>query len=56
MIGSATLPGAYLVRRAGRYTSTEIHPALFPGKIGTSSPIDVKQAIRSTIRKRQAGR
>lgn len=49
--------GEYRVRRTGRYTSTDIHAALFPtGKPGKAQPIDVKQAIRAAIRKRHAGR
>jgi len=47
-----------VVRRAGRYTSEEVHRALFPG----SDPHpqgrvpDVKEAIRRSIRKKHASR
>ncbi len=42
-----------VVRRAGRFTSAEIHEALFPGGKGVPA-IDVKAAIRKHIRKRHA--
>jgi AbrB family looped-hinge helix DNA binding protein len=48
--------GAYLVRRAGRYSSADIHDALFSGS-GVATPgINTKEAIRSTIRRRNARR
>ena len=43
-----------VVRRAGRYTSEEVHRALFPEKRGKKHPGDVKTAIRTYIRKRHA--
>jgi antitoxin PrlF len=48
--------GEVVVRRAGRFASSEIHQALFSTKIpkGTPAP-DVKNAIRQYIRKRHAG-
>jgi AbrB family looped-hinge helix DNA binding protein len=41
-----------VVRRAGRYTSEEVHRALFPD----GSAPDVKEAIRKYVRKKHAGR
>jgi AbrB family looped-hinge helix DNA binding protein len=43
-----------VVRRAGRYTSEDIHRALFAGRVSRSGPSDVKEAIRKYIRKRHA--
>ncbi len=49
--------GEYLVRRAGRHTSADIHAVLFPAGRGVPSPpLDVKQAIRMAVRKRHARR
>lgn len=42
------------VRRAGRFTSDEIHHALFPqGTVKKNGP-DVKEGVRDYIRKRHA--
>ena len=41
-----------VVRRAGRYTSQDVHNALFPKKAPKGKPADVKEAIRTHIRKR----
>jgi len=43
-----------VVRRAGRYTSQDVHNALFPKKAPKEKPADVKDAIRTYIRKRHA--
>ena len=43
-----------VVRRAGRYTSQDVHNALFPKKAPKGKPADVKDAIRTYIRKRDA--
>jgi antitoxin PrlF len=43
-----------VVRRAGRYTSQDVHNALFPKKAPKGKPADVKDAIRTYIRKRHA--
>jgi AbrB family looped-hinge helix DNA binding protein len=43
-----------VVRRAGRYTSQDVHNALFPKKAPKGGPADVKDAIRTYIRKRHA--
>jgi len=43
-----------VVRRAGRYTSNDVHCALFPEQGSKKSPADVKDAIRKYIRKRHA--
>lgn len=43
-----------VVRRAGRYTSKDIHGALFSGSGAKKNPADVKDAIRKYVRKRHA--
>jgi antitoxin PrlF len=43
-----------IVRRAGRYTSEDVHNALFPESGAQERPVDVKNAIRKYIRKRHA--
>jgi AbrB family looped-hinge helix DNA binding protein len=43
-----------VVRRAGRYTSLDVHRALFPRALPDGAPKDVKQGIRKYIRKRYA--
>ncbi len=43
-----------VVRRAGRYTSTDVHRALFPDALPSGGPGDVKEGIRHYIRKRHA--
>jgi antitoxin PrlF len=43
-----------IVRRAGRFTSEEIHRAVFPTRVPSSDGGDVKDAIRKHIRKRHA--
>jgi antitoxin PrlF len=43
-----------VVRRAGRYTSEDVHRALFPEEGAQDGPADVKDAIRKYIRKRHA--
>ncbi len=48
--------GQVLVRRAGRYTSDEVHRALFPQEVLKRGPVDVKAAVRKYIRKRHARR
>jgi AbrB family looped-hinge helix DNA binding protein len=45
-----------IVRRAGRYTSEEVHSALFPDAPSQRQPADVKDAIRKYMRKKHAGR
>jgi antitoxin PrlF len=48
--------GGVVVRRAGRFSSSDIHQTLFPNgtpKNGDSS--DIKAAIRKYIKKRHAG-
>ena len=49
--------GRIVVRRAGRYTSEEVHRSLFP----TSSPrprmlAELKEGVRRHVKKRHAGR
>ncbi|HEX4999941.1 MAG TPA: AbrB/MazE/SpoVT family DNA-binding domain-containing protein [Terriglobia bacterium] len=44
-----------IVRRAGRYTSEEIHRAIFPGGSGAPRPLSqLKEGIRQQTRKRHA--
>jgi len=45
-----------VVRRAGRYTSEEVHRALFPEGAAPGRPPDVKEAIRKCTRKKHASR
>ena len=46
-----------IVRRAGRYTSEDVHRALFPQGIKTRrTPDEMKEGIRRYIRKRHARR
>jgi hypothetical protein len=45
-------PATVVVRRAGRFTSQDVHNALFPKKTSKRKPADVKEAIRTYIRKR----
>jgi antitoxin PrlF len=48
--------GQVVVRRAGRYTSDDIHQALFPQGAAKKGPSDVKEGVREYIRKRHARR
>ena len=43
-----------VVRRAGRYSSQDVHVALFPQKVSKKGRPDVKDAIRKYIRKKHA--
>jgi AbrB family looped-hinge helix DNA binding protein len=43
-----------VVRRSGRYTSEDVHRALYPGRAPVSGGSDVKEAIQRYIRKRHA--
>ena len=43
-----------VVRRAGRYSSEDVHLALFPQKAPEREPAGVKEGIRKYIRKRHA--
>jgi antitoxin PrlF len=45
-----------VVRRAGRYSSEEIHRALFEEKAPDTRSLEVKAAIRKYVRKRHARR
>ncbi len=46
-----------IVRRAGRYSSAEVHQALFPrGAPKRRSPEDLKAGIRAHVRRRHARR
>jgi antitoxin PrlF len=48
--------GNVVVRRAGSFSSSEIHQALFPKGPKNKGPADVKAGIRKYIRQRHAGR
>ena len=43
-----------VVRRAGRYSSKEVHAALFPEGESKMKPVEVRGAIRKYVRKRHA--
>ena len=45
-----------VVRRAGRYSSEEVHSALFPAGLSPPPPGGTKEAIRKYIRKKHARR
>ena len=45
-------PAAVVVRSAGRFTLQDVHNALFPKKAPKRKPANVKEAIRTYIRKR----
>ena len=45
-----------VIRRAVRYSSQDIHDALFPRGTPGSAAVNVKQAIRTYMRKRHARR
>ena len=48
--------GEIVVRRAGRFTSSDVHHALFPAGIRKGAHVpDAKDAIRKYIRKRHVG-
>jgi len=47
--------GEIVVRRAGRYTSEDVHNALFPkGRLKSKSSENIREGIRRNIRKRHA--
>ncbi|HEX8010398.1 MAG TPA: AbrB/MazE/SpoVT family DNA-binding domain-containing protein [Casimicrobiaceae bacterium] len=46
--------GEIVVRRAGRYTSAEVHDVLFGTSRGRKAKVDVKEGIRQHIRQRHA--
>jgi AbrB family looped-hinge helix DNA binding protein len=48
--------GAVVVRRAGVYSSADIHQRVFPRGAPAVGPIDTKAAIRKRMRKKHAGR
>ncbi|MBA2411838.1 MAG: AbrB/MazE/SpoVT family DNA-binding domain-containing protein [Pseudomonadota bacterium] len=46
-----------VVRRAGRFTSTDVHVAVFPRKASKQRNVkELKEGIRKYVRKRHAGR
>jgi antitoxin PrlF len=46
--------GSVVVRRAGRFSSSDVHQALFPKGTPNAEAPDVKEAIRKHIRQRHA--
>ena len=46
--------GEIIVRKAGRHTSVEVHVALFGAGSKPVPPVDMKEAIRKSVRKRHA--
>ena len=47
--------GAIVVRRAGRYSSEDVHRALFPKRAPKAKTLDqLKEGVRRAIRKRHA--
>lgn len=46
--------GHYVVRKAGRFSSTDVHDALFGSTPPTGESADVKAGIRAYIRRRHA--
>ena len=49
-------PAQVVVGRAARYTLQDVHRALFPEGAPAKAPADVKEGIRTYIRKRHARR
>ena len=45
-----------VVRRAGRYSSVDIHEAISEGPKRPAKPADVKEGIRKAVRERHARR
>jgi AbrB family looped-hinge helix DNA binding protein len=43
-----------VVRRAGRYSTADVHQALFPKAVPANASADVKDGIRKYMRKRHA--
>ena len=48
--------GEFVVRRAGKSTSVDIHAALFGAGAPGKKPVDTKEGIRKYIRRRHARR
>lgn len=46
--------GEFVVRRAGKSTSADIHRALFGAGARVRKPVDVKAGIRKYVRRRHA--
>ena len=46
--------GEIIVRKAGRYTSAQVHEALFSGDRSPNSKADIREGIRKHIRRRHA--
>jgi AbrB family looped-hinge helix DNA binding protein len=46
--------GAMIVRKAGRYSSLDVHQVLFGAEPGPKPHVDVKEAIRKYIRRKHA--
>ncbi len=46
--------GEVVVRRAGRYTSAQVHEVLFGASDARKAKLDVKEGIRKHVRQRHA--
>jgi AbrB family looped-hinge helix DNA binding protein len=46
--------GEVVVRKAGRYSSADVHEATFGGKAPGKPPVDVAEALRRHARRRHA--
>ena len=46
--------GDVIVRRAGQYTSAQVHEVLFGAPPGPTAKMDVKEGIRKYMRRRHA--
>ena len=45
-----------VVRRAGRYTSEDVHHSLFPSRPKPKTLAEIKEGVRQHIKKRRASR
>ncbi|MGQ0735877.1 MAG: AbrB/MazE/SpoVT family DNA-binding domain-containing protein [Acidobacteriota bacterium] len=46
--------GQVVVRKAGRYTSEDVHRAVFPGRLKARTLADMKEGLRRYIKRRHA--
>ena len=45
-----------IIRRAGRYSSEDVHRSLFPTPPGTKTLAEMKEGVRRHVKRRRAGR
>ena len=45
-----------VVRKAGRFTSEDVHRSLFPAMPASRTLADIREGIRKNIKRRRAGR